>query len=143
LEFFLNHNNDNPNPFNKYNEKDCVYRVFEKEWQEVIRYWYNRKDIDNDQKYELINVLRNFEDNCKSIYKILGILNAVVYVSEFTDICQHEIFQDFIDLLASNFEHESELYFFYCDSIRSRAREVFFKVNINQSLTYYYFKFIK
>ena len=133
--FFLNHNNDNPNPFNKYNEKDCVYRVFEKEWQEVIRYWYNRKDIDNDQKYELINVLRNFEDNCKSIYKILGILNAVVYVSEFTDICQHEIFQDFIDLLASNFEHESELYFFYCDSIRSRAREVFFKVNINQSLT--------
>jgi len=133
--FFLNHNNDNPNPFNKYNEKDCVYRVFEKEWQEVIRYWYNRKNIDNDQKNELINTLRSFEDNCKSIYKILGILNAVVYASEFTDISQHEIFQDFIDLLASNFEHESELYFFYCDSIRSRAREVFFKININQSLT--------
>ncbi|MBC6434602.1 signal transduction protein, partial [Nostoc sp. HG1] len=50
--YFLNHNNTNPNPFIKYNDQDCVYRIFEPKWKEVILLWFGRRDIKAKNKEE-------------------------------------------------------------------------------------------
>ncbi|MBD3560312.1 HEAT repeat domain-containing protein, partial [Planktothrix sp. FACHB-1355] len=67
--FFLNHDNENPNPFKKHNNKDCVYRIFERQWKEVILLWLGRPEEQmKQQKEKIINNLVDFEDGCGSFY---------------------------------------------------------------------------
>ena len=62
--FFLNHNNDNPDPFKNYNNKPCVYRVFENKWREVITIWMGL----SDQKEIFIQNLTNFNIDIEHFY---------------------------------------------------------------------------
>ncbi len=65
--FFLNHNNENPNPFLKHNGLNCVYRIFEEQWKEVILLWLGREGNENlkNQKNAFIQALVEFRDGCK------------------------------------------------------------------------------
>lgn len=40
------------------------YRIFEAEWQPVLRFWLGRPDIELQQKTEFIDVLLEFDDRC-------------------------------------------------------------------------------
>jgi hypothetical protein len=62
--FFLNHNNDNPEPFKNYNNKPCVYRVFEDKWREVITIWIGL----SDQKEIFIQNLTDFNVGIENFY---------------------------------------------------------------------------
>jgi hypothetical protein len=62
--FFLNHNNENPNPFQQHNRKDCVYRIFEFKWKEVILFWVLL--CGNSKLEKSINMLVNFNSGCKN-----------------------------------------------------------------------------
>ncbi|TVP64128.1 MAG: NACHT domain-containing protein [Nodularia sp. (in: Bacteria)] len=65
--YFLYHDNTKPNPFIKHNNQDCVYRVFESKWREVILIWFgkdNIKQVDKEQKEQFIQALIEFDDGC-------------------------------------------------------------------------------
>ncbi|SKB13689.1 Putative signal transduction protein with Nacht domain (fragment) [Planktothrix sp. PCC 11201] len=42
----------------------CSYRIFERQWKEVILLWLGRRKIEGKQKEEFIDALVNFEDGC-------------------------------------------------------------------------------
>lgn len=68
--FFLNHNNEDPNPFLKHNGTDCVYRIFEAQWKEVILLWLGREGNEKfrNQKNTFIQALVEFQDGCKESF---------------------------------------------------------------------------
>ena len=87
-DFFLNHNNENPNPLLPHNGKDCVYRIFEPQWQEVILLWLGREDVLSETKEEFIKELIEFQDGLKvaNFYQIRAGFLAAVGIAEF-DSC--------------------------------------------------------
>lgn len=54
--YFLNHIPNNP--------RLGTYRIFEKQWKEVILLWFGRKDVDKEKKEAFIKKLVNFDDGC-------------------------------------------------------------------------------
>ncbi|NEP41437.1 MAG: NACHT domain-containing protein [Okeania sp. SIO2H7] len=65
-QFFLKHNNENPNP------SQGTYRVFDEEWKEVILLWLGREDVKKQQKEDFIQALIDFEDSCDLNYFYWG-----------------------------------------------------------------------
>lgn len=87
LDFFLPREhkdrpvNDKDNP-NKYKP----YRIFEKQWKEVILLWLGRgEERLREQKEEFINALVKFEDRCGDFYKYRAYFIAAAGIAEFKD----------------------------------------------------------
>lgn len=83
-DFFLNHNNENPNPFKKYKNKDCCYKIFEAHWKEVILLWFGSNHINRDMKELFINELINFTEGNDHVesYRFQSYLLAALGASE-------------------------------------------------------------
>jgi energy-coupling factor transporter ATP-binding protein EcfA2 len=76
--FFLNHVPENP--------KQGIYRIFEKQWKEVILLWLGRgEERLREQKEEFINALVKFEDRCGDFYKYRAYFIAAAGIAEFKD----------------------------------------------------------
>ena len=76
--FFLNHVPQNP--------KQGIYRIFEKQWKEVILLWLGRgEERLREQKEEFINALVKFEDRCGDFYKYRAYFIAAAGIAEFKD----------------------------------------------------------
>jgi HEAT repeat protein len=86
-DYFLHHNNENPNPFLKHNGKDCVYRIFEPQWKQVILLWLGRpeEEVPKKQKEAFIEVLLEFEDGCFGLYPYLAHFLAAAGIAELKD----------------------------------------------------------
>ncbi|VXD23641.1 conserved hypothetical protein [Planktothrix serta PCC 8927] len=56
--YFLHHVPDNPSL--------GTYRIFEKQWKEVILLWFGREDVQKEKKEAFIEKLVNFDDGCGS-----------------------------------------------------------------------------
>jgi hypothetical protein len=84
---FLNHNNENPNPFLKHNGKDCIYRIFEPQWKEVILLWLGRpeEEVLKKQKETFIEALLEFKDGCLEFYPYLAHFLAAAGIAELKD----------------------------------------------------------
>src|SRR5919199_4288978 len=82
--FFLNHNNENPNPFLKHNGKDCVYRIFKPQWKQVILLWLGRpeEEVPKEQKEAFIEALLEFKDGCLELYPYLAHFLAAAGIAE-------------------------------------------------------------
>jgi energy-coupling factor transporter ATP-binding protein EcfA2 len=77
-DFFLNHVLENP--------KQGIYRIFEKQWKEVILLWLGRgEERLREQKEEFINALVKFEDRCGDFYKYRAYFIAAAGIAEFKD----------------------------------------------------------
>ncbi|WP_226581180.1 NACHT domain-containing protein, partial [Microseira wollei] len=73
---------------------DC-YRIFERQWREVILLWLGRGEIERKQKEEFIDALVNFEDGCglwshqeqadKGCYEYRAYFLAAAGIAEFQD----------------------------------------------------------
>jgi len=75
-DFFLNHVPENP--------KQGIYRIFEKQWKEVILLWLGRgEERLREQKEEFINALVKFEDRCGDFYKYRAYFIAAAGIAEF------------------------------------------------------------
>jgi len=74
--FFLNHVPENP--------KQGIYRIFEKQWKEVILLWLGRgEERLREHKEEFINALIKFEDRCGCFYNYQAFLMAAKGIAEF------------------------------------------------------------
>ena len=56
--YFLHHGPDNPSL--------GTYRIFEKQWKEVILLWFGRENVQKEKKEAFIEKLINFDDGCGS-----------------------------------------------------------------------------
>jgi hypothetical protein len=90
-DYLLNHNKENPNPLLEcdpaleYNDGKPIYRIFEKQWKEVYLFWLGRKNIDNEQKIALFELLQSFEDNCDNNYWFQGFFLRAEGIVEFKE----------------------------------------------------------
>ncbi|EGK89084.1 NACHT domain-containing protein [Microcoleus vaginatus PCC 9802] len=64
------------------------YRIFEKQWREVILLWLGRGEIERKQKEEFIDALVNFEDGCVGFYRFRALFLAAAGIAEFQDYSQ-------------------------------------------------------
>ncbi|HEY9853368.1 MAG TPA: HEAT repeat domain-containing protein, partial [Leptolyngbyaceae cyanobacterium] len=64
---------------------DCSYRIFERQWREVILLWLGRGEIERKQKEEFIDALVNFEDGCGDFYEYRAFFIAAQGIAEFGD----------------------------------------------------------
>lgn len=66
------------------------YRVFDAEWQPVIRFWLGRSDIELQQKTEFIEALLDFDDRCspENFYGWRAFQVAALVLHEVPD-CPH------------------------------------------------------
>lgn len=91
--YFLNHDNENPNPLLdpnpalEYNNGKPSYRIFESQWREVYLLWLGRHDVEEDgfirNKYSLLESLWKFQDKCSSSYQCQAINLSTLGWSEF------------------------------------------------------------
>jgi HEAT repeat protein/energy-coupling factor transporter ATP-binding protein EcfA2/predicted DNA-binding protein (UPF0251 family) len=73
--YFLHHVPDNPSL--------GTYRIFEKQWKQVILLWLGRNDLHDWKKDEFIKQLVNFNDGCGNVYSLHSYWLAVAGIAEF------------------------------------------------------------
>jgi Effector-associated domain 4/NACHT domain len=68
-------------------ESLATYRVFEKQWQQVILFWIGRNDLGDEPKKDLVSKLTNFEQqNSRFFYHYRAYCIAAIYISEFKSL---------------------------------------------------------
>jgi HEAT repeat protein len=81
------------------------YRIFEVEWQPVIRFWLGRSDIELQHKTEFIEALLDFDDRCspENFYGWRAFREAALALQEVPD-CPHgdTIVQKLLNLSLPN-----------------------------------------
>ena len=84
--FFLNHIPDNP----KYSK--ASYRIFERQWKEVILLWLGGEDVRTENKEAFIKALVEFQDGCrdcilegKGFYEYRAYCLAAIGIAEFKE----------------------------------------------------------
>ncbi|PSB14083.1 hypothetical protein C7B69_19420, partial [filamentous cyanobacterium Phorm 46] len=75
--FFLNHVSQNP--------QQGIYRIFERQWKEVMLLWMGRKDVDREEKEAFIKALVEFKDGLHDFYGFRAYFLAAVLIDEFKD----------------------------------------------------------
>jgi len=73
--FFLDDVSQNP--------QQGFYRIFERQWKEVMLLWMGRKDVDREEKEAFIKALVEFDDGCKYFYGFRAYFLAGVLIDEF------------------------------------------------------------
>jgi HEAT repeat protein len=76
-DYFLNHIPDNP--------AQGTYRIFERQWKEVILLWLGRDDVPKHKKEDFIATLVNFEDDCWDFYWYRAFFLAAAGIDELKD----------------------------------------------------------
>ncbi|GCL36423.1 putative signal transduction protein with Nacht domain protein [Sphaerospermopsis reniformis] len=145
--YFLNHNNAQPNPFIQCNNQDCVYRIFEDKWKEVILLWIGRQDILPKIKDEFMLEMSKFEDGCNfegvctNIWEYNLFPIAKDCLQEFTDsylnkvVCEDEdeVVREFDKVWKSNSDYYDWILRYDLDRMRSSSqREEIRKSLINK-----------
>jgi len=103
--YFLHHVPDNP--------RLGTYRIFEKQWKEVILLWFGRGDVQKEKKEAFLEKLVNFDDGCGSwnypkvdrgFYEYRAYFLAGAIVPEFKDSCwADEIVSQIIEWSSGDF----------------------------------------
>jgi HEAT repeat protein len=75
-DYFLKHVPDNPMQGN--------YRIFERQWKEVILLWLGRNNVPPDKKEVFIWKLLTFEDKCQGFYWVRAYFVAAEGIAEFS-----------------------------------------------------------
>ncbi len=76
--FFLNHIPKNPQ------HPDARYRIFEKQWKEVILLWLGREEVGKEEKEAFIKALVEFEDR-SGFYRVRAYFLAAAGIAELKD----------------------------------------------------------
>jgi len=69
--YFLHHVPDNPSL--------GTYRIFEKQWKEVILLWFGRENVQKEKKEAFVIKLLEFEDGCKDPEEFVEELTEYLY----------------------------------------------------------------
>ncbi|MEY3870555.1 MAG: hypothetical protein RLZZ338_4449 [Cyanobacteriota bacterium] len=109
--YFLHHVPDNPSL--------GTYRIFEKQWKEVILLWFGRENLEKEKKEAFIEKLVNFDDGCggswnypqvdRGFYEYRAYFFAGVIVPEFKDSCWADaIVSQIVEWRCVGFFHQIE-----------------------------------
>jgi Trypsin-like peptidase domain/NACHT domain len=99
-------------PINCQNESTPTYRIFEKQWQQVILLWIGRHNLDENCKDDFLKRATNFNDKESGIFFYISYCLAASYLSEFKKARQNlEITNKFSRWIAHDDENlnKSEL----------------------------------
>lgn len=100
--YFFNH---------KLVKSDAAYRIFERQWKEIILLWLGREDVTNEQKEEFIQALISFEDGCgeENFYGIRAYLLAAAGIAEFSSCsCSETIINQIIHWSFTDYQLENQ-----------------------------------
>lgn len=75
--YFLRHVPDNPGL--------GIYRIFEKQWKQVILLWFGREDVEKEKKEEFMKALVEFQDGCYGAYQYQAYFLAAESLLEFKE----------------------------------------------------------
>ncbi|MFB2897249.1 HEAT repeat domain-containing protein [Aerosakkonemataceae cyanobacterium BLCC-F50] len=119
---------------------DCSYRIFERQWREVILLWLGRGEIEGKQKEEFIDALVNFEDGCgewshefrvdRGFYEYQAYFLAAAGIAEFEDYSQTDELVGQIVKWDLGYYHNQENYWIhFLPIISDVARKAFLQTH--------------
>jgi len=117
--FFLNHIPKNPQ------HPDARYRIFEKQWKEVILLWLGREEVGKEEKEAFIKALVKFKVGWDKFYGYRAYFLAAAGIAEFKD-CRlaDEIVSQIVIWGFGYFNKQKQEWRTFLDPIVDRAREV-------------------
>ncbi|WP_293270060.1 HEAT repeat domain-containing protein [Microcoleus sp. PH2017_02_FOX_O_A] len=102
-----------------------VYRIFEKQWKEVILLWLGREEVGKEKKEGFINRLVEFEDGCGDFYGYRACFLAAAGIAEFKDCSlADEIVSQIIKCGFGYFNEEKQEWQTFIDPIAEASREI-------------------
>ena len=117
--FFLNHLPKNPQ------HPDARYRIFEKQWKEVILLWLGREDVGKEEKEAFIKALVKFKVGWDKFYGYRAYFLAAAGIAEFKDCSlADEIVSQIVIWGFGYFNKQKQDWRTFLDPIVDRAREV-------------------
>ncbi|MEG4110692.1 MULTISPECIES: HEAT repeat domain-containing protein [unclassified Microcoleus] len=117
--FFLNHIPKNPQ------HPDARYRIFEKQWQEVILLWLGREEVGKEEKEAFIKALVKFKVRWDKFYGYRAYFLAAAGIAEFKDCSlADEIVSQIVIWGFGYFNKQKQDWRTFLDPIVDRAREV-------------------
>ncbi|WP_084668964.1 HEAT repeat domain-containing protein [Spirulina major] len=110
------------------------YRIFEKQWKQVILLWLGREDVGNEQKEQFIRVLVGFDDACREwnfnkvdrgLYEYQAYFLAAAAINEFK-VCSlaAEIVRQVVKWGFGYFNIEKQEWRTFLDPLKEGARTV-------------------
>ncbi|MEG4233432.1 HEAT repeat domain-containing protein [Microcoleus sp. Pol11C3] len=117
--FFLNHFPKNPQ------HPDARYRIFEKQWKEVILLWLGREEVGKEEKEAFIKALVKFKVGWDKFYGYRAYFLAAEGIAEFKDCSlADEIVSQIVIWGFGYFNKQKQEWRTFLDPIVDRAREV-------------------
>jgi len=117
--FFLNHFPGNPQ------HPDARYRIFEKQWKEVILLWLGREEVGKKEKEAFIKALVGFEDGCDGFYHARSYFLAAAGIAEFkSSSLGDEIVSQIVKWGFVYFNEDKQEWWRCLDPIAEGSREV-------------------
>jgi hypothetical protein len=103
---------------------DCSYRIFERQWREVILLWLGRGEIEGKQKEEFIDALVNFEDGCIGCYEWNALFLASTAIAEFQNYSQvDKLIRQIVRCSFGYLHTKKQQWISFREVIRDAARE--------------------
>jgi len=116
---FLNHIPKNPQ------HPDARYRIFEKQWKEVILLWLGREEVGKEEKEAFIKALVKFKVGWDKFYGYRAYFLAAAGIAEFKDCSlADEIVSQIVIWRFGYFNKQKQNWRTFLDPIVDRAREV-------------------
>ncbi len=117
--FFLNHFPGNPQ------HPDARYRIFEKQWKEVILLWLGREEVGKKEKEAFIKALVKFKVGWDKFYRYQAYFLAAAGIAEFKDCSlADEIVSQIVIWGFGYFNEKKQEWRTFLDPIVEIAREV-------------------
>ena len=135
--YFLNHVPENP--------EQGTYRIFERQWKEVILLWLGQEDIKKQMKEEFIKALVNFQDGCgqwnkenvdKGFYEYQAYFLAAIGITEFKDYSQvNEIVTQIFTWCFGYFNNQLREWQIFNRKVQENARTVLVETERERAIT--------
>ena len=108
-------------------EKYERYRIFERQWKEVILLWLGRpeEEVSDKQKEDFIRALVAFEDGCECFYGYRAYFLAAVLIAElrnYNSNLPNQIVEQIVNWISGCFPNQSNLNFYTPTPIQAGAR---------------------
>lgn len=101
-----------------------VYRIFAREWKQVILLWLGRDDVDVGEKEEFVRALVEFEDGCDGFYWYRAYFLAAAGINEFRGCSfAKKIVAQIVQWGFGCFDEEKQEWRTYIYPIEKNARE--------------------
>ncbi|MEG4592833.1 HEAT repeat domain-containing protein [Microcoleus sp. F8_C2] len=117
--FFLNHIPKNPQ------HPDARYRIFEKQWKEVILLWLGREEVGKEEKEAFIKALVEFKDGCDDFYGYRAYFLAAAGIAEVKDCSlADEIVSQIVKWGFGYFNEQKQQWQRFIDPLAEGSKEI-------------------